>query len=127
MVVLWYLDGLEYSMAYSVKGENMPARDSEIAKELKQRLLTKVRIVDFRLFGSRARGDASEYSDMDVFLEVEELDAEIKNEIMDVMWEVGFDHGIVIAPLIFTRNEIEKTALRSSQIVKNILEEGVSL
>lgn len=105
----------------------MTLRDLEIAAELRRRLAQAVPLLDFRIFGSRARGDADEYSDLDVFIKVERIDREVKEKIEDVVWEVGFNNFMVISPLIFTRDEIENTALRSSAIVKNITEEGVSL
>jgi len=49
----------------------LTARDYEIARTLKERLSKIVELIDFRIFGSRARGVANEYSDMDVFIEVE--------------------------------------------------------
>lgn len=103
----------------------MTEKDYEIAKELKERLSKVVQLVDLRIFGSRARGVADEYSDMDIFLEVESLNKELKNKISDVAWEVGFKHFIVISILIFTRDEIERAPLRASPIVKNITKEGV--
>jgi len=105
----------------------MTPRDLEIAAELRRRLAEVVPLLDFRIFGSRARGDADEYSDLDVFIKVERIDRQVRERIEDVIWEVGFNNFIVISPLIFTRDEIENTALRSSAIVKNITEEGVSL
>ena len=105
----------------------MTPRDLEIAAELRRRLAEVVPLLDFRIFGSRTRGDEDEYSDLDVFIKVERVDREVKEKIEDVIWEVGFNNFIVISPLIFTRDEIENTALRSSAIVKNITEEGVSL
>ena len=105
----------------------MTPRDLEIAAELRRRLAEVVPLLDFRIFGSRARGDADEYSDLDVFIKVERIDRKVRERIEDVIWQVGFNNFIVISPLIFTRDEIENTALRSSAIVKNITEEGVSL
>lgn len=101
--------------------------DYEIAKKLKKRLSEVVSIVDFKVFGSRARGDDGEFSDMDVFVEVESLDKELKNKIYEIAWEVGFEHFIVISPLLFTRYEIEESPMRVSPIVKNIAEEGVAV
>ncbi len=89
------------------------------------RLASAVSLVDFRVFGSRARGDADEYSDMDVFIEVDQLDRGLKERIMDISWEVGFENFMVIAPLIFSRDELENSPLRSSPIVKAITTEGV--
>lgn len=103
----------------------MTPKDYEIARELKKKLSEVVQLIDFRVFGSRARGDADEYSDMDVFIEVETIDRGLKRKISDITWEVGFQYLIVIVPLIFTRDEIEKSPIRSSPIVKNIVEEGV--
>lgn len=103
------------------------ARDQYIAEELKRRLATVVELLDFRVFGSRARGDADEYADMDVFLEVETLDRKLKKRISEIVWEVGFENYLVISPLIFTRDEIENSPLRSSPIVRSITEEGIRL
>ncbi|MDI6801083.1 MAG: nucleotidyltransferase domain-containing protein [Thermodesulfovibrionales bacterium] len=105
----------------------MKQRDYEIAKQLKERLSGIVQMIDFRVFGSRARGDEDEYSDMDVFIEVESLDRELKKKIRDIIWEVGFDNSIYISPLIFTRYELEDSPLRSSPIVQNITEDGVKV
>lgn len=105
----------------------MKPKDFEIARELKQRLSEVVPLIDFKVFGSRARGDYDEYSDMDVFIEVESIDKELKAKISDIVWEVGFENCIVISPLIFTRYEIEKSPLRASPIVENIAEEGVAV
>ena len=103
----------------------MKPRDYEIAKKLKKKLSEVVQLVDLRVFGSKVRGDEDQYSDMDVFVEVESLDRDVKEKIRDIVWEVGYENFMVISPLIFTRNEIEKSALKASPIVKNIIEEGV--
>jgi len=101
-------------------------RDLQIARKLKNRLSSVVSLVDFKVFGSRARGDADEYSDLDVFIEVETLNKELKDKISDIAWEVGFYNDCIhISPLIFTRYEIEESPLRISSIVQVIAEEGV--
>jgi predicted nucleotidyltransferase len=105
----------------------MRPQDRLIAEELKERLSTAVKLVDFRVFGSRARGDADEYSDMDVFLEVESLDREVKKRVQEIVWEVGFENYMVISALIFTRGEMENSPLRASSIVKSIAEEGIRI
>lgn len=105
----------------------MKERDREIALELKRRLSERVPLLDLRVFGSRARGDSDEYSDMDVYVLVEKMDKDLKQMIRDIIWEVGFENFTVISPLLFTKDEIENTPLRSSQIVRNITEDGVRI
>jgi len=62
---------------------------------------------------------------MDVFVEVESFDKMLKERILEVVWEVGFENFMVISPLIFSRDEIESSPLRSSPIVKVIFQEGL--
>ncbi len=105
----------------------MQQKDYEIAKELKEKLSAVIQLLDFKVFGSRARGDVDEFSDMDVFVEVNSLDKKLKEKISDITWKVGFEHFMVISALIFTKDEIENSPLRASPIVQNIMEEGVTI
>ena len=105
----------------------MREKDRKIAEELKNRLSGAVRLVDFKIFGSRARGDADEYSDLDVFIEVEALDPALRDAISEIVWEVGYQNYTVISPLVFTRDELENSPLRAAPIVKAIAEEGVAV
>jgi predicted nucleotidyltransferase len=104
----------------------MTPRDYNIARELKKRLAEVVELLDFKVYGSRARGDDDEFSDLDVFIEVASLDRMAKDFISDITWEVGLENSIVISPLIFTSNEIENSPLRASPILINI-NEGIRL
>jgi predicted nucleotidyltransferase len=106
----------------------MNQKDYKIAAELKEKLAGIVPLVDFRVYGSRARGDAGEYSDMDVFVEVETLDDAVEEKIHHMTWETGLNNDfMVISPLVYSRYELEQTAARSSDIVKNIFREGVRI
>jgi len=114
-------------MIPSIKVIMVKDKDYRVVIELKKRLVKKIPIVDIKIFGSRARGDEDEFSDLDVFIEVEYLSSEIKQAIYDISWEVGYKHEVFISPLIFSREDIEKSPLKSSPIVKNIMEDGISI
>lgn len=86
-----------------------------------------VQLLDMRVFGSRARGDVDEYSEMDVFIELETLRKELEDRIYDIAWEVGLDCSVFISPLVFSRYEIEESPLRASPIVRNIEAEGLRI
>ena len=105
----------------------MQKRDYEIARKLKEKLSELIPLVDFRVFGSRAREDADEYSDMDIFIVIELVNNEQKDIISDLTWEVGFEHFMVISQLVFTKDEIENSPLKASPIIKNILAEGIRI
>ena len=62
----------------------MISKDYEIARKLKERLSIEMEILDFRIFGSRAR-DGDEFSDMDVFLEISTINKEIKKRYLTLL------------------------------------------
>lgn len=105
----------------------MNPKDYLIAKELKKKLSNVVPVRSLIVFGSRSKGTSDEYSDMDVSIVVASLGEETKENIYDIVWEVGFENFIVISPLIFTTDEFENSPLRSAPIVKNIMNEGVRI
>ena len=105
----------------------MKPRDHKIASELKRRLADSVELVDFKVYGSKARGDDDEFSDLDVFIEVVRLDRETKDLICEIAWEVSLENSIVISPLVFSVAEAENSPLRASPILLNIKEEGIGI
>lgn len=105
----------------------MNLRDYEIAGELKRRLAAAVDLIDLKVFGSKARGDDDEFSDLDVFVEVSALDKKVRDLISEIAWEVSIENSTVISPLVFSMDEIENSALRASPILLNISEEGIRI
>jgi len=103
----------------------MIENDLQTARELKKRVSKLTPPIDFRLFGSRARGDADDYSDMDIFMEFETVDRELRSRVKNAAWEMTMESGIVVTTLLFSRHEIEESPLRSSPIIRVIMEEGV--
>jgi predicted nucleotidyltransferase len=99
--------------------------DYTIALKLKRRLTDCIPLIEMRVFGSRARGDNKKDSDMDVFIEIEQYSRETEEIIRDVVWETGLEYLIHISPLIFSKEDIEHSPLRSSPIFNNVMEEGV--
>jgi len=73
------------------------------------------------VFGSRARGDIHESSDLDLAI-IKETDKRFQDRILDVL-ELG-DYGIPIEPLVYTSAEFEAMRRRGNPLVCTILKEG---
>jgi len=98
----------------------MDKRSLEIAHQLKKYIEKDLNIIDMRIFGSRARDDFEEDSDLDIYLELEENNSEIEDKIFHIVWKIGFENNLVITTIIFTIDELENGPMKFSPIYKNM-------
>jgi predicted nucleotidyltransferase len=105
----------------------MALRDRQTALEFTRRAASLVPIVEFRVFGSRARGDATAGSDLDVFLVVDHIDADLREKISELAWEIGFENDVVLSTFVVAVQQLEDGPLGVSPIVRQIEKEGVPL
>jgi len=77
-------------------------------------------------FGSRARGDAEEGSDLDVCIVLPSVNRKMRETIREVAWEVGFDNNFVVTTVILNEEQFENGPMSESTLVENILHEGVA-
>lgn len=99
--------------------------DRQVAREFQRRLRTIVPVVDLRVYGSRARGNAAPDSDLDIFIEVEYITSELRRRISEIAWEVGFESDRIISTVVATRDQLERGAMGANPLVLNIRREGI--
>lgn len=106
----------------------MNPTEKTIVDKFKTLLLKRVKLYKLILFGSRARGDAGQYSDMDVVVILEDSSNDKDFDyVSDSAWEAGFEYGIVIVPVVFTRSEWENSPERSSLLAQAVRAEGIPI
>jgi len=105
----------------------MSSVEKDIIDIFSSLLKKKLSVHRIELFGSRARGDADPDSDMDVLAIVDEITPELEDYISECAWEAGFEHGIVVVPVVFTRDEWENGPERYSLLAEAIRAEAVQL
>lgn len=99
-----------------------------VAQEFKEKLLANgIPLEEIRIFGSRARGDFSSDSDLDVCLILRETSPEIEALISRIAWKVGFEYQVIITTVEYTPEIWYNSPLRESPFVKVINQEGISL
>jgi predicted nucleotidyltransferase len=109
--------------------EDSEKRIGEALAQLKNRLqeLLKDSLVRLVLFGSRARGDYEEFSDVDVALIVRGLTRELKDRILREVADIELEHCQPLSVLVLSEEEFNRLRERERRIARDILEEGVPL
>lgn len=103
----------------------LSSSNRRIARRLKRRLTEVGPVLDMRVFGSHARGDATAESDLDIFIELETAGPVARERIADLAWEIGFAEGLVIFPFVVTRQQLEQGPVGANPIIRQIMAEGV--
>ncbi|MFA4852435.1 MAG: nucleotidyltransferase domain-containing protein [Bacteroidales bacterium] len=80
------------------------------------------------LYGSFARGDNKKYSDIDILILVDKDRISIVDEkrIKYPLYDLEFDTGKIISPIVFTRNDWE-TRHKITPFYNTIKREGIQL
>ena len=96
--------------------------------EFKALLSARVSVHRLILFGSSARGEARPGSDVDVVVVLDDaVNDEAWDAVSDCAWEAGFERGLVIVPVIFSRDEWENGPERHSLLAIAVATDGVTV
>ncbi|MFH0924442.1 MAG: nucleotidyltransferase domain-containing protein [bacterium] len=92
---------------------------------LKQSL--KDNLITIKIFGSKARGESKNDSDIDIFVLVREMNYGIIHNISGVASELNLEFNIVLSPLIFSLEEDKKNRYYQTLFIKSLDKEGILL
>ena len=84
------------------------------------------RVSDVRIFGSYARGEAHEASDLDIFVAVQNLTAADKRQAIDLGTDVGFELDLHLSPLVMDQALYAQWLRQERSLAVGIAIEGIS-
>jgi len=100
----------------------LSTRDTRIARKVKSRLSEITAVKRLVVYGSRARGNPTKYSDLDLYIELRtKVNPALRRKIREVAWEVSLDSGVVITTLVASER------LEGQPILKAIKAEGIAV
>jgi predicted nucleotidyltransferase len=103
--------------------------ETKALQEVKSKLIELLgdKLKRFVLFGSRARGDADETSDIDVAVVVADLTKEVKRKIIDCVVEVEIKYLVPISIIVFSEDEFRRLRELERRIALDIEMEGIEI
>lgn len=80
------------------------------------------------LYGSQARGDASNDSDVDLLILVDSdnISPSEENRITDPIYDLEFQRGVIISPIVMTR-KLWETTKSQTPFYHEVTREGIRL
>lgn len=82
---------------------------------------------EIKIFGSRARQEGNEESDVDVLVVLKDYTENKKIKIWDAAYFIFADTDILISPLVLSHEQYERLKKRERLIAKDIEKEGFVL
>ena len=79
------------------------------------------------LFGSRARGEASIDSDVDVLVVIDNEDYRVRKEIRYLAAEVWLEYGLFLSTRVWSRADWRKLQEMQTLLYRNIQRDGIDL
>ncbi len=110
-----------------MKTIELPENERAALSKLKKELGEKFGLIDFCVFGSKARGEAAAESDIDVMIEIEDYNPITESEIDEIVFKINLAHDCFISTVIFGRRELEEGPLSESPLYRVIEREGVKV
>ena len=109
----------------------MTERDSRMVAEFRKRLPDDIKsqLRAILVYGSRARGDATEDSDLDVVALVENKTPEIERKLHDIAYGVMWDFDFIpmMSLKVFSDARFHDAAQEGMSYYRNVLSEGIAV
>jgi len=110
-----------------LQSASLSLNDKQAIDELKKRLLSHFAIIEMKIFGSKARGDSTPDSDIDLMIKLDERDYKVESEIFSIIYDINLEYDVFICPFFISQKQIIDGPLSESPIYKAIEREGLSL
>ena len=102
-------------------------KEQQALSILADTLRTRFGASEVILYGSAARGELQEGSDVDLLVVLPKIDWATEKKIIGICYEAELECGRVFSSVFYSSNEMQTGPLRFSPLVLNARREGKSL
>lgn len=122
-------DNTTRARAARVFPEHLSATEKEALADSLERMraLLGDDLLEARLFGSRARGEGDEESDLDVALIVTPRGRELRRDVWGLTFDSMYNFGVEVQPLVVTEGQLQELVRRELSIGRVLEQESIQL
>lgn len=118
----------------NLKGKNMPSsglteKDQLALKKFKEAVAKALgdELVELTLFGSKARGDAREDSDIDVLVITSSGNWRLRDVVYGIVTDILLDDDVIVSPKVIGKEDYKRLYEKGYPFVKNVIRDGVAI
>lgn len=108
---------------------SLSPQEDRAVQAFKRRVLDFLgaQVISFSLFGSRARGEGGEESDVDILILLKEAPTKIRGRIFELAADILLELEIDISPLVMSQKQFEEMKKRERLLPQEIERDGIPL
>lgn len=110
--------------------ERLSPQERRLAEEFARRVRRRFgdRLLEMRVFGSRARGEAHEESDLDIWVLLDRAGWDELKQVSGIATDFVLEQELpVIAPLVMGRDQYERLVSLERLLTREIARDGIPL
>jgi predicted nucleotidyltransferase len=85
------------------------------------------RVVHAWIFGSKARGDFDDESDVDLLIVIRDADDALREEVSNVAYDLSLEHSVLLCEHVISAWRFAQMRARREPLYSNIVREGIDL
>ena len=103
---------------------NLSEIENQALLELSKAFRDRFNAKEVCLYGSAARGEMDEASDIDLFLVLPNVNWQIEKEVIKLCFDAELKYGRVFSAVCYSVDDIENSPLKESPLVLNVRRQG---
>lgn len=97
-------------------------------QKLKEKILEEFPGAEFILYGSKAKGNDEEFSDIDILVLLgREVTTEIEKRIFDIAYDIGLENDIIFSIIVESKKFWESPLAKAMPFHWNVTMDGITI